>query len=86
MLTRYDGKMTPEGPLRWSLSPDAEDALRTMGERGDIIKAMHRAMTEAKLERSPQLYTIHDRGRRPGRRPRRRARPCRRRWRTGATW
>jgi hypothetical protein len=32
-----------------------------MGERGDIIKAMHRAMTEAKLERSPQLYTIHDR-------------------------
>ena len=32
-----------------------------MGERGDIIKAMHRAMTEAKLERSPELYTIHDR-------------------------
>ncbi len=52
---------TPEGPLRWSLSPDAEDVLRTMGERGDIIKAMQRAMTEAKLERSPQLYTIHDR-------------------------
>lgn len=52
---------TPEGPLRWSLSPDAEDVLRRMGERGDIIKAMHRAMTEAKLERSPLLYTIHDR-------------------------
>jgi type IV secretory pathway VirD2 relaxase len=52
---------TPEGPLRWSLSPNAEDVLRTMGERGDIIKAMHRAMTEAKLERSPHLYTIHDR-------------------------
>ena len=52
---------TQEGPLRWSLSPNAEDVLRTMGERGDIIKGMHRAMTEAKLERSPQLYTIHDR-------------------------
>ena len=52
---------TPEGPLRWSLSPDAEEVLRTTGERGDIIKAMHRAMTEAKLERSPQLYTIHGR-------------------------
>jgi type IV secretory pathway VirD2 relaxase len=52
---------TPEGLLRWSLSPHAEDVLRTMGERGDIIKAMHRAMTEAKLKRSPQLYTIHDR-------------------------
>lgn len=53
---------TPEGPLRWSLSPKAEDVLRTIGERGDIIKAMHRAMTDAKLERSPQLYTIHDQG------------------------
>ncbi|MEZ5786473.1 MAG: DUF3363 domain-containing protein [Xanthobacteraceae bacterium] len=53
--------VTPEGPLRWSLSPDAEDVLRRMGERGDIIKAMHRAMTAAKLERSPQLYTIYDR-------------------------
>src|SRR5579883_2349288 len=52
---------TPDGPLRWSLSPDAEEVLRRMGERGDIIKAMHRAMTEAKLERSPLLYTIHDR-------------------------
>lgn len=52
---------TPEGPLRWSLSPDTEDVLRAMGERGDIIKAMHRAVTEAKLERLPQLYTIHDR-------------------------
>ncbi|MBV9288846.1 MAG: DUF3363 domain-containing protein, partial [Hyphomicrobiales bacterium] len=52
---------TPEGPLRWSISPKAEDVLRTMGERGDIVKAMHRAMTEAKLERSPQLYAIHER-------------------------
>jgi hypothetical protein len=52
---------TPEGPLRWSLSPDAKDVLRAMGQRGDIIKAMHRVMTEAKLERSPQFYTIHDR-------------------------
>jgi type IV secretory pathway VirD2 relaxase len=50
-----------EGPLCWSLSPEVEDVLRTMGERGDIIKAMHRAMSEAKLERSPLLYAIHDR-------------------------
>ena len=52
---------TQEGPLRWSLSPNAEDVLQTMGERGDIIKAMHRALAAAKLERSPQLYTMHDR-------------------------
>ncbi len=56
---------TPEGSLRWSLSLDAEDVLRTMGERGDIIKAMHRAMSEAKLERSPQLHTIYDRNAAP---------------------
>jgi len=43
------GLATPEGPLRWALSPNTEDVLRVMGERGDIIKAMHRAMTEAKL-------------------------------------
>ena len=52
---------TDDGPLRWSLSPNAEDVLRTMGERGDIIKAMHRAMTESGLDRAPELYTIHDR-------------------------
>ncbi len=54
------GLATEDGPLRWSLSPDAERTLRTMGERGDIIKTMHRAMTEAQLQRSPELYTIHN--------------------------
>ena len=55
------GLATEVGSLRWSLLPDTESTLRTMGERGDIIKTMHRAMTEAQLERSPQFYTIHDR-------------------------
>jgi type IV secretory pathway VirD2 relaxase len=59
------GLATEDGPLRWSLSPDTESTLRTMGERGDIIKTMHRAMTEAKLQRSPELYTIHNRERDP---------------------
>ncbi len=54
------GLAAEDGPLRWSLSPEAERVLRTMGERGDIIKTMHRAMTEAGFERLPQLYTIHD--------------------------
>jgi hypothetical protein len=31
-----------------------------MGERGDIIKTMQRAMTEARLERSPEFHMIHD--------------------------
>nr|WP_236748381.1 DUF3363 domain-containing protein [Acetobacter aceti] len=40
------GLTTPEGPGRWSLTPDMADTLREMGARGDIIKTMHRAMTE----------------------------------------
>lgn len=54
------GLATQDEPLRWSLSPDTEDVLQTMGERGDIIKTMHRAMTEAGLERPPQFYMVHD--------------------------
>jgi hypothetical protein len=57
------GLATEEGSLRWSLAPEAEDTLRTMGERGDIIKTMNRTMTEAQLQRPPELYTIHDRSR-----------------------
>ena len=49
-------------PLRWSLSPDAEATLRAMGERGDIIKTMHRTMQRTGDERSPELYTVHDNG------------------------
>ncbi len=48
-------------PLCWSLSSEAETTLRAMGERGDIIKTLHRAMTQAQVERSPSLYAIHDR-------------------------
>jgi type IV secretory pathway VirD2 relaxase len=57
------GLAAPDGPLRWSLSPETENVLRAMGERGDIIKTMHRAMTEAGLERPLQLYVIHAPGR-----------------------
>jgi type IV secretory pathway VirD2 relaxase len=53
------GLAAEDGPLRWSLSPDTETTLRTMGERGDIIKTMDRAMTDSRLQRSPELYMIH---------------------------
>ena len=59
------GLAEQDGPLRWSLAPDTENVLRRMGERGDIIKTMHRAMTEAGLSRAPQLYTIHEPGQNP---------------------
>lgn len=38
---------TPAGPARWTLKPDIEARLRELGDRGDIIKTMHRAMREA---------------------------------------
>ncbi|MFT8809421.1 relaxase/mobilization nuclease domain-containing protein [Gluconobacter sp.] len=54
------GLATPEGPGRWSLTPDMVDTLREMGARGDIIKTMHRAMTGRDHDRviSPGDYVI----------------------------
>jgi type IV secretory pathway VirD2 relaxase len=46
---------------RWSLSPRAEPALRELGERGDIIKTMHRALTREGLAdvRPITGYVLH---------------------------
>lgn len=41
------GLAEPEGQGRWQLSPGAEPTLRGMGERGDIIRTMQRAMRGA---------------------------------------
>jgi type IV secretory pathway VirD2 relaxase len=46
---------------RWTVSPRAEPALRELGERGDIIKAMHRALEREGLAdaRSIAGYVLH---------------------------
>jgi type IV secretory pathway VirD2 relaxase len=36
---------------RWRLSPDMESTLRAMGERGDIIKTIHRELSARAIER-----------------------------------
>ena len=41
------GLAAPRGLGQWSLSPKAEPMLRAMGERGDIIRTMQRAMAGA---------------------------------------
>jgi type IV secretory pathway VirD2 relaxase len=48
---------------RWSISAQAEPTLREMGERGDIIKTMHRALADHGLaaERGPEQYATHGR-------------------------
>ena len=39
------------GHGQWYLADDAEPTLRDLGERGDIIKRMHRSLTKAGIER-----------------------------------
>lgn len=47
-------------PGRWQLAEGLEDTLRRMGERGDIIKTMHREMTEKGMTRAASDYVIYD--------------------------
>ncbi len=45
---------------QWHLEEDLEDTLRRMGEKGDIIKTMHREMAERDIVHSHQDYAIYD--------------------------
>ena len=46
---------------KWMVSPRAEPVLRELGERGDIIKTMHRALQREGLaeDRHPTGYVLH---------------------------
>jgi hypothetical protein len=46
---------------KWILSPKAEPILRELGERGDIIKTMHRVLQREGLgaDRPPARYALH---------------------------
>ena len=47
-------------PGQWRLAEDLEPVLRRMGERGDIIKTMHREMAREGLARGGADYAIYD--------------------------
>jgi type IV secretory pathway VirD2 relaxase len=47
-------------PGQWRLASELEPTLRRMGERGDIIKAMHRDLAEKGLSRAAADYAIYD--------------------------
>jgi len=49
------GLATPAGSARWILSEQAEPTLRALGERGDIIKTMHRALGRRGIERGDEI-------------------------------
>ena len=53
------------GPGQWRIDAELEAKLRRMGERGDIIKTMHRELAAAGLSRAAGGYTIFDPGAEP---------------------
>lgn len=56
------GLADPLGADRWRLAEGAEDTLRRMGERGDILKTMHREIAANLLERAPADWIIFEPG------------------------
>jgi len=46
------------GPGQWAMSETAEATLRELGERGDIIKRIHRSLTERGIERGAANYVL----------------------------
>ncbi|CAM5603240.1 type IV secretory pathway VirD2 relaxase [Aquamicrobium terrae] len=46
------------GHSQWFIKPEAESVLRELGERVDIIKRMHRALTERGIERGSASYVL----------------------------
>ena len=46
------------GPGQWAIDDKAEATLRELGERGDIIKRMHRALAERGIERGSSSYVL----------------------------
>jgi type IV secretory pathway VirD2 relaxase len=46
------------GPGQWVVSENAETTLRELGERGDIIKRIHRGLSERGIERGAASYVL----------------------------
>ena len=44
----------------WQIAPDIETKLRSLGQRGDIIKTMHRVLGEAGIGRSGSSFSMFD--------------------------
>ena len=50
------------GAARWQLSDNAEPLLRALGQRGDIIKRIHRGLAEQRIERSVVDFEVDNEG------------------------
>ena len=58
MLGRY-GLAKETEPGVWTLSERLEPTMRDLGERGDIVKAINRALAARGQERSPEAFSLH---------------------------
>ncbi|PKQ04530.1 MAG: conjugal transfer protein TraI, partial [Alphaproteobacteria bacterium HGW-Alphaproteobacteria-10] len=56
----WRGLAEETGPGRWRLSPNLEETLRRSGERGDIIKTLHRGLRQAGLDAGASEFSIYD--------------------------
>ena len=56
------GLARPLGPSQWSISENAEDVVRELGERNDIIKRIHRGLTGKGWERGVSDFVLHGEG------------------------
>ncbi|RVM04653.1 DUF3363 domain-containing protein [Sinorhizobium meliloti] len=54
------GLATEHAPGVWELGARMEPALRELGERGDIIRTMHKSLKADGIERDPMTFQIHD--------------------------
>jgi type IV secretory pathway VirD2 relaxase len=52
------GLAEPAGPARWVLAADAEQRLRALGERGDIIKRLHKTLTRDGAARAASSWAL----------------------------
>jgi type IV secretory pathway VirD2 relaxase len=57
-LERY-GLAREVEPGVWTLSEKLEPTMRALGERGDIIKAINRALSDRGQERGPDTFDLH---------------------------
>jgi len=46
------------GPGQWAIAENAQAVLRALGERGDIIKRIHRGLAERGIARGPASYVL----------------------------
>ena len=52
------GLAAPIGPGQWIMAENSESVLRALGERGDIIKRIHRGLSERGLDRATAEFVL----------------------------